>query len=127
MIKGDSEMPAIVAWIVLAATAAGVAGLMTWLMGGAMRRLFHANAYMKPGQDFYVRAFAIVVTLGTLASVAGTSLPCTDQRKSMAAMEYAWWVVSCLEPAFWAAALFLVGYVVLLTILFAVLGRYRDQ
>jgi len=45
----------------------------------------------------------------------------------MAAMEYAWWVVNRLEPAFWAAALFLIGYVVLLTILFAVLGRYRDQ
>ena len=38
-----------------------------------------------------------------------------------------WWAVDGLDWVFWSASLFLIGYVLLLTILFAVLGRYRDE
>ena len=45
----------------------------------------------------------------------------------MTGMEYVWWVVGGLENAFWSIGIFLLVYVLLLTILFAALGRYRDE
>ena len=119
-------MSMLIAWIVLAVLAIGAAIATVCLMAKPIHRLLGANSYMAPAQSFYVRAFAVAASLGALATIAGRDIPCPDQRKSMAAMEHVWWVVEGLEPAFWIIALFLMGYVVLLTILFAVLGRYRD-
>ena len=119
-------MPMLIAWIVLAVVAIAVAVAVVCLIARPMRALLAANSYISPAQGFYMRAFALAASLGALATIAGRQMPCGDQKKSMAAMEYVWWVVGGLEPAFWSIALFLMGYVLLLTILFAVLGRYRD-
>ena len=119
-------MSLVIAWIVLTVLAVASAVVVVWLIAKPMRALLGANSYMSPAQSFYVRAFALAASLGALATVAGKNIPCPDQRKAMAAMEHVWWVVDGLEPMFWAIALFLVCYVLLLTILFAVLGRYRD-
>ena len=119
-------MSMLIAWIVLAAMTLGVVVAAVCLIRKPMRALLGANSYIAPSQDFYVRAFALVLSLSALAAIAGRDMPCPDQKKSMVAIEYIWWVLDGLEPAFWSIALFLMGYVVLLTILFAVLGRYRD-
>ena len=120
-------MPMLIAWIVLAALAIAVAVAVTCLIAKPMGTMLGSNSYMAPGRKFYVRAFAVAASLAALATIAGRSPPCPDQGESMAAMEYAWWIVGSLEPAFWSIVLFLGGFVALLTILFAVLGRYRDQ
>ena len=120
-------MPMLIAWIVLAAVSVAIAVAVVCLIARPMGKLLASNSYMAPGQSFYVRAFALVLFLGTLATVAGRYIPSPDKRESMTVMEYVWWVAGGLESAFWSLALFLVGYVVLLTILFAVLGRYRDE
>ncbi len=119
-------MPTLIAWIILAVLAVSASVTVVCLIAKPMRNLLGANSYMAPAQSFYVRAFALAASLGALATIADKNIPCPDQRKSMAAMEYVWWVVDGLEPVFWSVALFLMGYVLLLTILFAVLGRYRD-
>ena len=119
-------MSMLIAWIVLAILAVGVAVTIVYLIRKPMRALLSANSYIAPAQDFYVRAFALTASLVALATITGISIPCPDQRKSMAAMEYVWWAMDGWEPLFWSIALFLMGYVLLLTILFAVLGRYRD-
>jgi hypothetical protein len=115
-----------IAWIVLAALAVVTAVVISRLVGRPMGTMLESNSYMAPARGFYVRAFGLSLALSALATITGRSLPCPDQRRSMAAMEYVWWVVGGLSSAFWASALFLIGYVVLLTILYAVLGRYRE-
>ncbi len=117
----------LIAWIVLATLTVGVAITTVCLIAKPIRSLLGANSYMAPAQSFYVRALVLAASLGALATVAGKDMPCEDQRKAFAAMEYVWWVADGLEPALWSITLFLMGYVLLLTILFAVLGRYRDQ
>lgn len=117
----------IIAWIALAVLALGTAASVACLLRKPMHELLGANSYVAPAQRFYVRAFALVVSLGALAAIVGKDLPCSDQRKEMTGMEYVWWVVGGLENAFWSIGIFLLVYVLLLTILFAALGRYRDE
>jgi len=119
-------MTGLIALLVLAAVAIAVAAAIAFLLVRPMRALLSSNAHLAPAESFYLRAFALTVMLGALAAVVGRSMPSPEKGKSMTAMEYVWWVVGGLEPAFLSIALFLMGYVVLLTILFAVLGRYRD-
>ncbi len=119
-------MSMLIAWIVMAIIAIGLAVTITYLIRKPMRRMLGANSYIAPAQGFYVRTFTLAASLVALATIAGRSMPCPDQRKSMKAMEYVWWVMDGWEPLFWGIALFLIGYVVLLTIVFAVLGRYHD-
>ena len=119
-------MPMLIAWIVLAALAIAVAVAVTCLIAKPMGTMLGSNSYMAPGRKFYVRAFAVAASLAALATIAGRNIPAADKGESMAAMEYVWWVVGGLQPAFLSIALFLMGYVVVLTILLAVLGRYRD-
>ena len=120
-------MLGLITWIVLVVLAIVAAIIVVHLIAKPMRALLGANSYMAPAQAFYVRAFALALCLGALAAVVGRSIPGPEQGKSMAAMEYVWWVANGLEPAFWSISLFLFGFVVVLTIVLAVLGRYRDQ
>ena len=118
----------LIGWLIFVAVAIVAAIIVVRLVAKPMRALLGANSYMAPGQAFYVRAFALAVYLGTLATVVGRSVPGPEEGKeSMALMEYVWWVAEGLEPAFWSMALFLMGFVILLTIVLAVLGRYRDE
>jgi hypothetical protein len=118
--------PALAIAAFVAATALIAAALIA-LARRPMTELLRSNSYLAPGAAFYVRSFTLIIALGALATMAGLSLPCPKQSAEMAPMEWAWWLAGRLEPVFLTGALFLLGYVLLLTILFAVLGRYRDQ
>jgi hypothetical protein len=87
-----------------------------------MRELLEANSYVSPAKAFYLRAFTILVFLAALATVSEVDIPGPDK----AFMEYVWWIVDAANPAFWALSIWVFAYAVLLTILFVVLGRYRD-
>lgn len=110
----------LIGWLIFVAIAIGLAFVVVHLVAKPMRFLLGANSYMAPAQRFYVRAFAMVIYLSTLASVLDREFPPPND------MEYVWWVADGLKPAFWSMSLFLLGFVVLLTIVLAVLGRYRD-
>ena len=118
----------LIAWIVMAALVIVAAAIIICMIAKPMRALLGANSYMAPAKSFYVRAFGLTVFLGALASIVGRQpLAAAEGQGHRAAMEYVWWVAGGLGSAFWSIALFLAGYVLLLTVLFAVLGRYRDQ
>ena len=121
-------MVELIIWLVSVLVAIGAAIIVVQLIAKPMRALLGSNSYMACAERFYIRAFALAVYLSTLASVVGRSLPSPEEpQKSMSTMEYVWWVIDGLESAFWSISLFLLGFVVLLTIVLAVLGRYREQ
>jgi hypothetical protein len=119
-------MHPILAMAVFAAVTALIGVAVVLLARRPMAQLLRSNAWMAAGAAFYLRSFTMVVALGALATLAGVSFPC-PQQSQMASMEWVWWMVQKLEPVFLIAALFLLGYALLLTILFSTLGRYRDQ
>jgi hypothetical protein len=113
------------AWSMLAAVAGGLVIIVVLLVRGPMRAVLTANAYLSPASSFYMRAFVLVVALAAIAAVAGTGLPC--EKQSETTMTLIWWAAGQLQPLCWSLAGFLMGYVLMLTVLFAALGRYRDQ
>lgn len=87
-----------------------------------MRQLLEANSYIIPAKRFYLRAFSVLIFLVALAIISETDCPGSDA----VFMEYVWWVVGKLQPLFMALSFWLIGYAAMLTLLFVVLGRYRD-
>ena len=115
-------MVELIVWIVLVALTGVVCVAVICAVRRPMRELLEANSYISPAKSFYLRAFAVLVFLAALATVCETDAPTNDK----AFMEYVWWIVGALQPTFWALSLWLMGYVALLTLLFMILGRYRD-
>ena len=115
-------MNAIPAWITMIILLGAL--ITTWflIIRKPMRNLLSVNSYISPARAFYTRAFIMIVSLGALASVVELDAPDSDQ----AGMECVWWAVENLEPVLWSTALFSMGFVLMLTILYAVLGRYHD-
>jgi len=120
-------MNGFVAWIALAAAAGALVAVVAGVMRKPMQGLLTANRHMAPAAKFYGRAFVIVISLAALAAVVGTDVPCAQQAEEKAFMGWVWWTADGLEPVFWSLSGFLMGYVLLLTIVFGVLGRYRDE
>jgi len=120
-------MSGMVAWILLAVVSGGGVAVVAALMRRPMHTLLTANAHLAPAAGFYGRGFVIVLVLAALAAVVGTSVPCPQQAAEKACMEWVWWTVDGLKPVCWSVLGLLMGYVLLLTILYAVLGRYREQ
>ena len=120
-------MLGLITWLIFVVLAVVGAIIVIGLIAKPMRALLRASPYTAPAENFYIRAFSLALYLGTLAAVVGRDIPGPEEGKSMATMEYVWWVANGLEPAFWSISLFLFGFVVVLTIVFAALGRYRDE
>jgi len=118
-------MTEFIAWSMLAAVAGGLTIIVVLLVRGPMRAVLTANAYLSPASPFYIRTFVLVVALAAIAAVAGAGLPCEKQSENT--MTLVWWAAGQLHPLCWSLGGFLMGYVLLLTVLFAALGRYRDQ
>jgi hypothetical protein len=118
-------MTGLLAWIGLVVMAVGFSVGMALVMRRPMLGLLTANTYLAPAANFYVRAFVLVVVLASVAVVASTGLPCEKQAENT--MTAVWWIAGHLQPLCLSIAGFLMAFVLLLTILFAALGRYRDQ
>jgi len=115
-------MVGLAVWLVLAAVTVVVCVAVICAVRRPMRRLLEANSYIVPAGSFYLRTFSVLVFLAALAAISKADAPDTDK----AFMEYVWWIVGALQPFFMALGFWLMGYVALLTLLFVVLGRYRD-
>ncbi len=112
----------LIVWIVLVALTGLVCVAVICAVRRPMNELLRTNSYISPARSFYLRAFTVLVFLAALATVCRIDAPSNDK----AFIEYVWWIVEGLEPTFWALSFWLMGYVALLTLLFMILGRYRD-
>jgi len=118
-------MVALIAWIVLALLAAAVCLLVIVAIRKPMNELLSANSYMSPAGSFYLRSFCLIIFLATLGTIISVGQPCEEQSKHF--MQGLWWILDSLSPILLSAILCVGGYALLLTILFAALGRYRDE
>ncbi len=118
-------MIALIVWIALALLAAAVCLLVIAAIRKPMSELFSANSYMSPASVFYVRSFCLIIFLATLATIISAGEPCEEQSRHF--MQCLWWILDSLSPVLLSAILCIGGYALLLTVLFAVLGRYRDK
>ena len=89
-----------------------------------MNELLKANSYISPDSKFYLRSFSLVLLLAALGVIVSAEGLCSEQSKNF--MQCVWWVGDHLSSVIWGALLAIGGYALLLTILYAVLGRYRD-
>ena len=118
-------MVASIAWVALALLAGVVCLLVIATIRKPMNQLLKANSYISPARKFYLRSFCLIILLATLGTIVSTDEPCEEQSGHL--MPGIWWILRSLSPVLWSAILSIGGYALLLTILFAVLGRYRDE
>lgn len=118
-------MVALIVWIALTLLAGAICVVVILAIRKPMSELLNVNSYVRPARKFYLRSFSLVIFLAALGTIVTAGGPCAEQSKHF--MQCVWWVVDNLRPVLWSAILSLGGYVLLLTILFAVLGRYHDE
>jgi hypothetical protein len=118
-------MAALAIRIVLALLAAAVCLLVIVAIRKPMSELLNANSYISPAGRFYVRSFCLIIFLATLGTIISIGQPCEEQSKHF--MQCLWWILDGLSPVLLSAILCVGGYALLLTVLFVVLGRYRDK
>jgi len=114
-------MIGLLVWLVLVALTVVICVVVVFAVRRPMCELLEANSYILPAKRFYLRSFTVLVFLAALATVCETDTPGSDK----AFMEYVWWVVDAAKPVLFSLSFWLIGYAVMLTVLFVVLGRYR--
>jgi hypothetical protein len=115
-------MVGLTVWFVLVAVTVVVCLAVIVAVRKPIRQLLEVNSYISPAKSFYLRVFTVLMFLAALATVSQTKVPAGDK----ALMEYLWWVVDAVQPFFLVLSFWLIGYAAMLTVLFVVLGRYRD-
>ena len=109
---------------VLFALATGLGILVFVLVWLPMSRLLSANSRLQQAKPFFVRTLMLIMLLGAIGPVVGKGL---DLPEGSAPMEYIWQAAGELQGTFIAVGLYLFGYVLIMTILAATLGKYRDE
>ena len=101
-----------------------IAVVVFLLLWPPMRRLLAANAILRAARPFYARTFFIVMFLAALAPIL--SLAGSDKSGATTFMEAVWKVAGKLDGVCWSVGIFLAVYVVVVTVVYAALGRFRD-
>ncbi|KPJ77353.1 MAG: hypothetical protein AMS14_00725 [Planctomycetes bacterium DG_20] len=104
-----------------------------------MRRMLGVNSALRAARSFYGRTFFIVMLLAAWAPILesldvpaaesaeeGAEAAVAAPEKTPAFMETVWDVAGDLEDVCLSVGIFLLAYVVVLTIVYAALGRIRD-
>ncbi len=107
--------------VVIAGALVGLAVFL--LVWRPLRKLMGLNERLWNAQAFFGRAMLVTFVLGGMAPVIGTALPV---ERGASFMEYVWAVGGQLQYSVLYVALFLFGYSILLAVLAASLGRFRD-
>jgi len=115
-------MAAIITWLVLVAIIIIISLVIVCITKKPMQQLLSTNSYILPSKDFYVRTFAITIFLVAAAGVSGANMP----GEGKAFMEYVWLVTNALEQPLFYMSIWVILYATILTILYAVLGRFHD-
>ncbi|MGA2266716.1 MAG: hypothetical protein ABSH10_09860 [Phycisphaerae bacterium] len=116
-----------IARLVLIAAAVVAVLVFMVLMRRPMKEMLGANSKLLLARRFYMRAMVLILVFAALAAVVNPSELSAGKDGTLAFMDYVWWGVKGLEPALWGIALISLGYVAIVTILYAVLGRTRDE
>jgi len=109
---------------VLLAAVVATALIVFFLVWGPMHRLLGANSRLKQARSFFVLSFFIVLVLSAIAPVAGQTVQ-ADEETIFA--DYLSQVAGRLGPSVAMIAVVLFAYAVLMAIMSATLGRYRDE
>jgi len=99
-----------------------------------MRRMLGVNSALRATRSFYGRTFFIVMLLAAwMPILESMNLPTASSDKAAEAagetpafMETVWDVADDLENVCLSVGIFLLAYVIVLTIVYAALGRIRD-
>jgi hypothetical protein len=118
-------MVTLTAWVALVVLAGAVCVAVIFAIQKPMSELLKANSYISPAGKFYMRSFSLIILSATLGAVVGAGKLSEEQSESF--MQGVWWVLDNLGPVLWTATWSLGGYALLLTVLFAVLGRHHDE
>ena len=113
----------IYAFLVLFGITLGAAAGLCALINRHLRTLLDETVRLPAATTFYLRVFGVTLFLLALASVLGTNF---DLKPDSAFMEYGWKVAAGMASLFGYAALFLFGYLLLVTLLVVVLHRRHD-
>ncbi len=117
-------MVSLIVWLALALICAIACVLVVFTIRKPMYDLLKVNSYISPAAKFYMRSFYLIILLAVLAVLAAAQGPSAEQSHNF--MQCVWWAASNFSSVLWSILLTIGGYALLLTILFAVLGRYRD-
>ena len=102
-----------------------VVGLVLFLLvWRPARKLLGANARLLAARPFFIRTLFLLTMIGAIAPVIGES---PDAGPDAAFMEQVWQAAGHLKQTVTFAGLYLFGFVVVMTILAASLGRLRDE
>ncbi|KPK78873.1 MAG: hypothetical protein AMJ81_14685 [Phycisphaerae bacterium SM23_33] len=110
-----------------------IAVIVFLLVYPPMRKLLGINSTLAAAGSFYTRTFLIVLLLAVWAAVMGMDLgkPAAAATQPAAPrppfMQAVWKVADDLEQLLWPMAVILGVYVALLTVVYAAVGRCRDQ
>ena len=116
-------MEQILVWMVLSAITIVVCISISLAIRKPMSDMLSSNNHIVPAKGFYLRSFMVLLLLGGFAMIFEADIP----EKGKAFMEYVWWIANALQPVFFALSIWLIVYAALLTVLFAVLGRYKNE
>ena len=111
-------------FVVLAVLSIGTALSAFALLHRSARALLDEVVKLPSATVFYVRFLATGLLFIALAAMLGTHF---DLKPDSARMEYVWKVAGGLSSVFNTTCLFLMGYLVLVTILVSVLRRGNDK
>ncbi|HTZ99906.1 MAG TPA: hypothetical protein VMB02_06215 [Candidatus Aquilonibacter sp.] len=116
--------PGISAFLILLAISLTVAAILSFALSVSLRELLRETVKLPAGVTFYVRSFLLVLFFAALSAAVGTSF---DLKPDARSMEYVWagaqGLSSVLEKTLWIAVI----YVIIVTILIAVLKIQDDK
>ena len=118
----DAQDAVLIAGLLWSVVIAAVAFLLIY---SPMRRMLGGNAILRAARPFYARTFFIVMFLAALAPILGT-LGSVKSDATTTFMSAVWAVAGKLDSVCWSVGIFLAVYVVVMTVVYAALGRFRD-
>lgn len=110
-------------FIALFATSLGTALVVYAMLRKSLHALLDEVVRLPSGTTFYQRLFAISLVFIALSAALKTEF---DLEEGSAFMEYVWKVACGLSSVFAHTCLFCLGYLVLITVLVAVLRSRND-
>ena|SRR5690349_9816003 len=112
------------AFVILLLAAFGLAAMLWVSISKSLQGLLQQAVNLPDATVFYTRSFLICLLLAAAAGTAGTAF---DLKGDAKLMEFVWKIASGLESVFLYLLWLLVGYLVLITVLVAVLRSRREQ
>jgi len=101
----------------------GVAFALQLILRKSLCSLLDEVVQIPPGTTFYTRLLVIGLFFTALSSSLNVRF---DLKADAAFMEYVWKIAGGLSSVFGGTCLFLTGFLLMITILVAVLGRRRE-